>query len=195
MKKPFLVLASQSPRRKQILEMLGFRFETMTPPFEEIWPKGMLAAEVPGFLAQGKALSLLSPAVASDAVVLASDTIVVIDGEVLGKPDNEEHALAMLKRLNGRTHEVFTGIAVAQKGRLGGSQVVRTEVDFAHCSDADLRRYAQHSEPKDKAGAYAIQGLGAFLVAGIRGCFFNVMGLPVQSTLQLLAEQGIRPED
>jgi septum formation protein len=195
MNQPSLVLASQSPRRRQILDMLGFRFTTLTPPFEEVWPESLPASEVPGYLARGKVLSIAPEARSPQSVILASDTVVVIDGEVLGKPEDDAHAFSMLSRLNGRTHEVYTGVAVARGGLLLGSQVVRTEVDFAPCSEADLRRYAAHSEPKDKAGAYAIQGLGAFLVANIRGCFFNVMGLPVQATLKLLAEQGIRPED
>jgi septum formation protein len=190
---PSLVLASQSPRRRQILEMLGFRFSTTSPPFEEIWPDGMETVEVPAYLARGKALSVLPTLFAADAVVLASDTVVVIDDQILGKPDNEAHALTMLRRLNGRTHVVYTGIALARGGAVVGFDVVGTEVDFALRSDAELQAYAKNSEPMDKAGAYAVQGLGAFLVAGIRGCFFNVMGLPVQATLKLLAEVGIEP--
>ncbi len=186
-----LLLASQSPRRSQILTMLGFRFTTVTPPFEEIWPQILEPFEVPGFLAEGKALSVQA---APGQVVLASDTVVVLDNEVLNKPQDAADALRMLRRLNARTHEVFTGVAVARDGRLCGSEVVRTEVDFAPSSEAALQRYAAHAEPRDKAGAYAIQGIGAFLVAGLRGCFYNVMGLPVQATLRLLAAQGIVPD-
>jgi septum formation protein len=188
---PRLLLASQSPRRSQILQMLGFHLTTVTPPFEEVWPDAMPTSEVPGFLARGKALSIHAN---GQDVVLASDTVVVIDGTILGKPTNTEHALAMLRQLNGRSHEVFTGIAVARNGILCGTEVVRTEVDFAMSDETWLARYAAHAEPKDKAGAYAIQGLGAAMVRGIRGCFYNVMGLPVQATLDLLATQGIRPD-
>jgi septum formation protein len=187
------VLASQSPRRSQILSMLGFTFATASPPFEEVWPESMPASEVPGYLAKGKALSMRAEGYPPHAVILASDTVVVLDGEVLGKPQDTAHALAMLRRLNGRTHEVYTGVALARAGALCALEVVRTEVDFVASSEADLARYAAHDEPKDKAGAYAVQGLGAFMVAGIRGCFFNVMGLPVQATLRLLAAQGVLP--
>lgn len=191
---PQLVLASQSPRRSQILSMLGFQFVTTSPPFEEVWPDSLRAEEVPGFLAKGKALSIAAEALPENAVVLASDTVVVLDSEVLGKPRDTAHALAMLRQLNGRTHEVYTGIALARSGQLAAVEVVRTEVDFAVSTEAALAHYAAHDEPKDKAGAYAAQGLGAFMVAGIRGCFFNVMGLPVQATMRLLAEQGIVPQ-
>jgi len=188
---PTLVLASQSPRRRQILAMLGFRFETAIPPFEEVWPEALAAGEVPGFLARGKALSVAAP---SDQVVFASDTVVVLGGEVLGKPADEAEAFSMLRRLNGKTHTVYTGIAAARAGKLCGYETVATEVDFAKTPESWLKSYARHPEPRDKAGSYAIQGLGAAMVAELRGCFYNVMGLPVQATLKLLASQGIFPE-
>src|SRR5690606_25354045 len=118
---------------------------------------------------------------------LGADTLVEIDGEVLGKPRDEAEAVAMLKRLNGRMHCVFTGVALARGGALLGSATGRSEVLFALRSEAELVEYVRGGEPMDKAGSYAIQGRGAFLVEKIVGCFVNVMGLPVQRTLELLA--------
>jgi septum formation protein len=180
-----LILASQSPRRRQILEMLGFGFEVLPPAGDESVPDGTPAETIPEVLARRKALevSLLRP----DALVLGSDTLVELDGEVLGKPSGPGEALDMLRRLDGRGHRVFTGVALARGGILLGSATERTAVIFARHSGEELAAYAASGEPLDKAGSYAIQGRGAFLVDRIDGCFFNVMGLPVQKTLQLLA--------
>lgn len=179
-----LILASQSPRRRQILEMLGFSFTVYASEVDETPPEGLPAREIPQALAERKALavSMLRP----EALVLGSDTLVEIDDEVLGKPATGEEALGMLGRLNGRTHRVYTGVALARGGALLGSSTGRTEVTFANAQESDLRRYASSGEPMDKAGSYAIQGQGAFLVKKIDGCFYNVMGLPVQETLNLL---------
>ena len=179
-----LVLASQSPRRRQILEMLGFPFAVQAGDVDETPPPGAPAHEIPRLLAERKALAL--GAGHPDALVLASDTLVEIDGEVLGKPADPDEALRMLLRLNGRPHRVYTGVALARHGMLTGSVTGRTEVVFATWSEADLAAYARSGEPLDKAGSYAIQGRGAFLVEKINGCFYNVMGLPVQETLTLL---------
>jgi septum formation protein len=180
-----LVLASRSPRRVQILGMLGFAFEARSPDFEEIVPEGMAAAEAPEYLARGKALSLPPPG--GDVFVLGSDTVVILDGRLMGKPSGPEEALEMLTALNGRTHTVITGVALARNGRILESGAASTAVTFARTDAADLRAYAGSGEPLDKAGAYAIQGRGAALVEKVDGCFYNVMGLPVQLTLRLLA--------
>jgi septum formation protein len=179
-----LILASQSPRRRQILEMLGFDFSVRAGDVDETPPEGVAAEDVPVRLAERKALaiSLLHPA----DLVLGSDTLVEIDGSILGKPTDKAEALAMLERLNGRTHRVYTGVALAQGGKLLGSGTGRSAVTFTRHKTADLENYIESGEPMDKAGSYAIQGRGAFLVEKIEGCFFNVMGLPVQETLRLL---------
>lgn len=179
-----LVLASQSPRRRQILEMLGFTFTVQAGDVDETPPAGTPAHEIPQLLAERKALAL--GALHPEALVLASDTLVEIDGEVLGKPADPAEALQMLLRLNGRPHCVYTGVALTRGGVLVGAATGRTEVVFARWSEADLAAYAHSGEPLDKAGSYAIQGRGAFLVEKIHGCFYNVMGLPVQETLTLL---------
>lgn len=179
-----LVLASQSPRRRQILAMLGFDFTVQAADTDETPPPGLEAERVPEFLALKKALEIsrLRP----DAIVLGSDTLVELDGEILGKPADAAEAVAMLQRLNGRTHRVYTGVALALGGERLGATTGRSEVTFARWGLADLEAYVQGGEPMDKAGAYAVQGRGAFLVEKIDGCFFNVMGLPVQKTLHLL---------
>jgi septum formation protein len=180
-----LILASQSPRRQQILAMLGFEFTVRAANTDETPPEGLAAERVPEFLARKKALEIsrLHPG----ALVLGSDTLVELDGAILGKPEDAEEALAMLWKLNGRTHHVFTGVALARDGALVDSTTERSEVSFARWNGPDLEAYVRTSEPMDKAGSYAIQGRGAFLVEKIDGCFYNVMGLPVQKTLRLLA--------
>jgi septum formation protein len=180
-----LILASQSPRRHQILKMLGFEFAVEAADTDETPPEGVDAERVPEILAQRKALEISR--VSPGALVLGSDTLVELDGNILGKPADEEEALAMLWRLNGRTHRVFTGVALALDGNLLGSSTGRSEVTFARWGGPDLDQYVRGGEPMDKAGAYAIQGRGAFLVEKIDGCFFNVMGLPIQKCLRLLA--------
>ena len=151
---------------------------------DETPPPGLEAAAVPEALARVKALAV--SALRAEALVLGSDTLVVIDGEVLGKPSDTADAVAMLRRLNGRTHRVYTGVALTRAGVLLGSGTGCTEVTFALQPEAALEAYVNSGEPMDKAGSYAIQGRGAFLVEKIDGCFFNVMGLPVQKTLTLL---------
>jgi septum formation protein len=180
-----LVLASASPRRRQILDMLGFSFEVAASDVDETPDEGTPAEDIPRALAIRKALAV-SP-LRPGALVLASDTLVELDGEVLGKPRDEAEAVSMLKRLNGRVHRVFTGVALARDGALLGASTGRSEVVFALRAEAELVEYVKGGEPMDKAGSYAIQGRGAFLVEKIDGCFFNVMGLPVQRTLELLA--------
>ena len=184
-----LVLASRSPRREQILHMLGITFTTLHPDYEETLPLGVPLDQIPEFLARGKAASLtnLGPTV----LVLGSDTIVLLDELLLGKPENADHAFAMLSALNGRTHRVITGVAVACEGQVLNSGSALTEVTFAKHPPQALRAYAESQEPLDKAGAYAIQGHGARLVESIQGCFYNVMGLPIQLTMRMLESQHL----
>lgn len=183
-RKPDLVLASRSPRREQILRMLGLDFTVRVPDYEEINPPGMDPKGVPEHLARGKAESMggLGPS----TLVLGSDTVVLLGDRIMGKPDGTDGALEMLSALNGRTHLVITGVALAREGRVLESGSVLTEVTFAKLPLAVLREYAGSGEPLDKAGAYAIQGQGARLVESVNGCFYNVMGLPIQLTLRML---------
>jgi nucleoside triphosphate pyrophosphatase len=184
MPKPRLVLASRSPRREEILRMLGVEFASLAPDYEEINPPGMDPALIPEHLARGKAASMAG--LGPDTLVLGSDTVVILGDRVMGKPDGSEGALEMLHALNGRTHRVVTGVALAREGRVIDSGAAHTEVTFAKSSAETLRAYAASGEPLDKAGAYAIQGHGARLVEKVNGCFYNVMGLPIQLTLRML---------
>ncbi len=179
-----LVLASESPRREQILRMLGFNFTIAPSGVDETIPANLAPDQVPEVLAQAKALHVSQQK--KDALILGADTLVVLDDRILGKPSTPEEALEMLRFLGGKTHKVYTGVALALGGKIIDSGVACSEVTFVQHSENDLKAYVQTGEPMDKAGAYAIQGRGAFLVEGIRGCFFNVMGLPVQLTLRLL---------
>ena len=180
-----LILASQSPRREEILKMLGFDFKVEVPDYEEVIPPDMEPKAVPEFLARGKVLALKNKN--PNALILGSDTVVLLGNKILGKPKNSEHAYEMLLELNGNKHQVVTGVALAQDGRILDSGHSVTEVTFAAVSAQQLNAYAHSQEPMDKAGAYAIQGVGAFLVEQVNGCFYNVMGLPIQLTLRMLS--------
>jgi septum formation protein len=180
-----LILASESPRREQILRMLGFDFSVSPSGVEETVPPDLKPEQVTETLARSKALPVSRER--KEALVIGADTIVVLDNRILGKPSNPGEALEMLRFLSGHTHLVYTGVALARAGMVIGAGAECSEVTFAAWGDAELKAYIQSGEPMDKAGAYAVQGRGAFLVEGIRGCFFNVMGLPVQMTLRLLS--------
>ncbi len=186
---PRLVLASASPRRLDILRQLGLDAEVRPADVDE----RMLPGEDPEGhvrrLAREKAQRVL--ALESDALVLAGDTVVVRDGHVLGKPGGDEEAVAMLQSLSGRTHEVLSGIAVADAhGVLDAC--ARTRVRFRSFDHDTARRYVATGEPMDKAGAYGIQGLGAALVEEVDGDYYSIVGLPVSALLRLLRQAGWR---
>lgn len=187
---PPLLLASASPRRQAILEQLGLDFEVVPPPLEaeRRWDGAELPAAYAREIAVAKARAVAARR--SDALVLGADTIVVLDGDVLGKPVDPGEARRMLARLGGREHVVHTGIAVVTPEGAEGSAVEATAVAIRSLSPAEVEAYVATGEPLDKAGAYGIQGLGAALVEGVRGCYFNVMGLPVARMLTLLRELG-----
>ena len=178
-----LVLASRSPRRRQLLEMLGIPIVVASADVQEL----RLPRESPGAYAQRLARD--KARVVPGALVLGADTIVVVDGEVLEKPVNAEDALRMLRRLQGRTHQVITAIALIAHGRTFQASDT-TQVTFRPAEDDLLRAYIATGEPMDKAGADGIQGYGAALVERIEGDFFSVMGLPVRLVLDLLKQAG-----
>jgi septum formation protein len=182
-----LILGSQSPRRKRIFKMLGLSFQCKSPDFQEEVPQAILKkhlTRIPESFAVQKALSISADG--KNDLVLSYDTAVFYQGSILGKPDNGEHAFQMLKLLNGKSHQVITGIALARDGRIICSGKETTEVTFAQVKREILQQYAFSREPRDKAGSYAIQGKGALLVKRIDGCYYNVMGVPVQTTLKFL---------
>ncbi len=189
---PTLVLASASPRRRDVLTQLGLEFQVRPAPddVEDPWdgreePKAFAAR-----LARAKAAAVASDR--PDALILAADTIVVLDGEVLGKPADPAEARAMLARLSGRWHTVHTAVAVAAPGPRDAAGLESTEVRFRAVDAPAIAAYVATGEPLDKAGAYGIQGVGAALVEEVRGCYFNVMGLPVQRVLTALEAVGWR---
>jgi septum formation protein len=186
---PPLVLASQSPRRAELIGRLGLAFETLPADVDERYLPGESPAAHAERLSREKALRIA--AVRPAALVVGSDTIVVVDGDVLGKPRDRAHAVEMLMRLSGREHEVMTGIAVAHGARVE-SAVERVRVRFRSLGREVWEAYVETGEPMDKAGAYGIQGFGSAVVSGIDGDFFSVMGLPVVRMLELIERFGWR---
>lgn len=186
---PPLVLASQSPRRAELIGRLGLEFETVPADIDESYLHGETPPQHAERLAREKALKIAADR--AGALVIGSDTIVVIDGEVLGKPRDTAHAVEMLTRLSGREHEVCTGVAVAHKGRVE-SALERVRVRFRPLDARAAEAYVATGEPMDKAGAYGIQGYGSALVQGIDGDYFSVMGLPVVRMLELIERFGWR---
>jgi nucleoside triphosphate pyrophosphatase len=184
-----LVLASASPRRRELLRNIAPRFEVVPSEIEETLEDGPVPAAV-ARLALRKAHAVAARA--DEAVVLAADTVVVLDGVALGKPADAAEARLMLRRLRGREHDVITGVALVD-GRTGreASISVVSRVRMAAYSDATLEAYVASGAPLDKAGAYAIQDLGGALVERLAGSYTNVVGLPVEETRRLLAEFGV----
>ena len=171
-----IVLASASPRRRELLEMMGLEFE-IVPAKDELDAEGLPPAEAVAKIALGKAMSVAKLRAEND-LVIAADTLVCLDGELLGKPKDEAEAFAMLKKLSGNEHQVYTGVAVSQ-GDKSVSCAEMTKVRFCRMSDEDIKNYIATFEPMDKAGAYGIQGKGSIFIEKIDGDYFNVVGLPV----------------
>ena len=184
---PRLILASRSPRRAELLERLGLEFAVRVPDVDETVEVGEPPEQAAVRLAEAKA----SVAAEEDALSLGCDTLVVHDGDILGKPKSQAEAVEMVHRLQGDEHVVYTGVAVATPGRVE-SAVEATRVWFRSLERAECEEYVATGEPMDKAGAYGIQGFGAAIVERIQGDYFNVMGLPVQRLLELLQRFGRR---
>ncbi|HEN8799669.1 TPA: septum formation inhibitor Maf [Pseudomonas putida] len=184
-----LYLASGSPRRRELLTQIGVPFSVVSAPIDETPLADESAPAYVERLARAKAAAGLA-CVTGPAVVLGADTAVVLDGRILGKPENREHALAMLADLSGREHQVLTAVALSDGQRVG-SLCVTSTVCFRPICDAEAQRYWASGEPVDKAGGYAIQGLGAVFVTGLAGSYSAVVGLPLGETAELLGQFGI----
>jgi septum formation protein len=184
---PRLILASQSPRRAELLSRLGLDFEVRPAAIDETYIDHEMPADHAERLAREKAIAVARQE--PDALVIGSDTIVILDSDVLGKPRDADGALAMLMRLSGRDHEVFTAVAVIRGGRTE-SALERVRVRFRRLDRSECQAYVATGEPMDKAGAYGIQGFGSALVESIEGDYFAVMGLPVVRTLELIRRHG-----
>src|SRR2546428_4706532 len=182
-----IVLASGPPRRRQLLEMLRVPFRVMRPDVDEHVLPGEAPDRYVTRLSRAKAEAVLARA--PGELILAADTTVVLDGAIFEKPTSPAHAVEMLSRLQGQTHEVMTAVAVARGGDLAQALDV-SRVTFRPADPPTLEAYVATGEPLDKAGAYAIPGLGAPLIERVEGDFFGVMGLPLRLALDLLARFG-----
>ena len=186
-----LILASGSPRRRELLTQIGAVFEVEKSDVEEVTDPAWNPTELVAHLAKDKALDVARKH--REGVVLGADTVVVDDHKVLGKPRDKEDAKAMLKKLSGRWHEVMTAVALvdASQPEHSWEQVVTTRVKFKELTDEEIASYLSTGESMDKAGAYGIQGYGALFVEQIEGCYFNVVGLPLSRTAEGLKQFGI----
>ncbi len=185
-----IILASNSPRRRELLERIGIReFHIVSPDVDESVEAGLSPADMVERLSRRKAQAVAGR-VPAGSLVIAADTVVALDGAVLGKPRSEADAFAMLSALSGREHHVYTGVTVV-RGDRALTEHEETAVAFRDVGPEEIRAYVATGEPMDKAGAYGIQGRGALLVSGIRGDYCNVMGLPVFRLGRMLGEFGV----
>lgn len=175
-----IILASNSPRRKELLGGLGVRYEVKTlPDIDETFPEGMDGVEIPAYIAREKAAAY-RPMMQADELIITADTIVWLDGEVMGKPKDEADARRMLHALSGQTHQVITGVCLTTFENQKSFATV-TDVTFAKLTDEEIDYYVEKYRPMDKAGSYGIQEWIGFVgVESISGSYFNVMGLPIQ---------------
>ena len=186
-----IILASQSPRRRQLLEQIGLEdFDILVPDADESYDPALSPQEIVGSICRKKAEAARALAGDGDALLIAADTMVFLDGLRLGKPHSQEEAHAMLRALSGRTHHVCTGVTVCRGERID-TRVETTGVAFRPLTDREIRCYIRTGEPMDKAGAYGVQGKAALFVSGIDGDYFHVMGLPLHLLGQMLEDFGV----
>ncbi len=188
---PRLILASQSPRRRALLEQIGVpQFDILVPDADESYDPTLTPQEIVCSICRKKAEAALVLANDPDAIIITADTMVFLDGMRLGKPTDEADAAQMLRSLSGRTHTVCTGVSVARGERIE-TQAETTAVTFRTLTDAEIAAYIASGDPMDKAGSYGIQGKPALFVSGIEGDYFNVMGLPLHRLGQMLKGFGM----
>ncbi|MBR5233016.1 MAG: septum formation inhibitor Maf [Clostridia bacterium] len=181
-----IILASASPRRKELLTLAGIEYEVIVSQCEETLPDGITPDKAVEELARQKAEDVFSRN--TDALIIAADTVVALGNTILGKPKDEEDAFNMLSSLSGRRHTVFTGVCIRTKDKTDIFHVA-TQVEFYDLTEKEIKDYIATKEPMDKAGAYGIQGKGFALVKGIHGDYFNVVGLPLAETIRHLNKQ------
>jgi len=196
-----IILGSQSPRRRALLAGLDVPFTAVSIDADESFPADLQGGDIPYFISRAKARAY-EPLLQPDQLLITADTIVWLDGHMLGKPHNEDEAVAMLRALSGKTHQVYTAVTFAQKsissleGRTGGvaltTVVDRTDVTFGDLSDEEIAHYVTKYRPLDKAGAYGVQEwIGYVACTAMNGSYFNVMGFPVHLVYQELKKRGI----
>lgn len=188
LKKYHIILASNSPRRRELLSGLGVDYEVRTlPGVDESYPDTLSGEDIPVYISREKAAAYL-PSIAPDELIITADTIVWLDGRVLGKPADEADACRMLRELSGRTHRVITGVTLSTAA-FQKSFAVTSEVEFVPLTEEEITYYVDHYRPLDKAGAYGVQEWIGFIgVRRLSGSYFNVMGLPIQRLYQELKE-------
>lgn len=194
MEKSKIILASGSPRRKELLLQIGIVPEIIVSHVEEKITSD-IPAEVVMSLAEQKAVDVAKE-MPEGTVILGSDTVVAADGKILGKPKSHEEAYEMIRRLAGRSHQVYTGVCLVKKGPEGEADTVvsfydETDVNVSPMTEKEIREYADSEEPMDKAGSYAVQGFFARYIDGLKGSYANVMGLPVHLVYQELKKLGV----
>ena len=187
-----IVLASGSPRRQELLNRIGITdFDIRVPQTDEHYPAGLTPAQIVEYISRGKGGCRRQASAPREEIVITADTMVFLDDQRLGKPQDEADALRMLTALQGRRHTVCTGVTVRQGDRVL-TESEATGVIFRPAEESELRAYIATGEPMDKAGSYGVQGKGALLVERLEGDFFNVMGLPVLRLSRMLAQFGIK---
>ena len=190
-----IVLASNSPRRRDLLRQIGISFEQIACPTPEPNSTGQSAVDHVVHSARFKAWGvrgLLDDGGTSPALVIGADTVVCIDSTILGKPEDEKQGCAMLRQLSGRVHRVYTGIVLLCSDGIEIADSVSTDVTMKSLSQREIQSYVRSGEPVDKAGAYGIQGMAARFVERVDGCYYNVVGLPLSRLCDLLEEAGYR---
>ena len=186
LKKYQVILASKSPRRQELLRGMGVDFSILTKETDESFPPEMPLEEVPKYLSLQKSLAFNEDELPADYLLITSDTVVICEGEILGKPKDKADAVRMLRLLSGKTHHVVTGVTVRSAEKTE-SFAVRSNVTFAALDDEEIDYYIEHCKPYDKAGAYGIQEwIGYVGISGLEGSFYNVMGLPTRKLYGVL---------
>jgi septum formation protein len=189
-----IVLASQSPRRKQLLEWAEIPFDVMVRPTDELYPAHLPLSEVPVYIARNKALAVKKE-LSHHRIILAADTIVVLENRVMGKPSNRDHAIEMLTSLSGQKHQVITGVVLMDGDKETAFSDV-TDVAFHPLTKEQIVFYVDKYQPYDKAGAYAIQEwIGVVGIQWVKGDFYNVMGLPVSRVVKALVKMKIEKSE
>lgn len=186
-----IILGSQSPRRRELMAGLDIPFRAITIDADESYPSDLQAGDIPSYISRAKASAYL-PKLNSDELLITADTIVWLNGHMLGKPRDEEDARCMLRNLSGKTHQVYTAVTFAQYSKALETLVDCTDVSFRELTDAEIDYYVQKYKPLDKAGAYGVQEwIGYIGVTAMHGSYFNVMGFPIERVYEWLTNQPI----
>ena len=183
-----IILGSQSPRRRELMAGLDLPFTAITIDADEHYPAELQGGDIPYYISRAKAHAYEGK-LKEDQILITADTIVWLEGQMLGKPHDEAEAYAMLRALSGKTHQVFTAVTFVQKGKAMETVVDKTDVTFAELTDDEIRHYIQKYRPFDKAGAYGVQEwIGYIACTGMKGSYFNVMGFPVHLVYKALKQ-------